>query len=70
MAPITDEMVADLKDKYHKLEARVWELEGRLAADGGKQSKAESMRMILMGPPGAGMSQNRLFSTRSLTNWV
>jgi len=54
MAPITDDMVADLKDKYHKLEARVWELEGRLAGDGGKKSTADSMRMILMGPPGAG----------------
>jgi adenylate kinase len=67
MAPITDDMVADLKDKYHKLEARVWELEGRLAGDGGKKSTADSMRMILMGPPGAGMSQNELLSTRLLT---
>ncbi|CAL5872297.1 uncharacterized protein PFLUO_LOCUS6558 [Penicillium psychrofluorescens] len=54
MAPITEEIVSGLKDTIGKLEARVVELEDRLA--GGKQSKslAEQMRIILMGPPGAG----------------
>jgi len=55
MAPITDEAVGDLKDLVHKLEARVRQLEDRLG-EGGKGPKAptESMRMILIGPPGAG----------------
>ncbi|KAJ5833134.1 adenylate kinase 1 [Penicillium riverlandense] len=54
MAPITEDIVSGLKDTIGKLEARVVELEDRLA--GGKQSKslAEQMRIILMGPPGAG----------------
>ncbi|KAL6251718.1 adenylate kinase [Rhinocladiella similis] len=54
MAPITDDMVSTLKDQVHKLESRIWELEQRLEAGGSKQPKADSMRMILMGPPGAG----------------
>lgn len=54
MAPITEDIVSGLKDTIGKLEARVVELENRLT--GGKQSKslAEQMRIILMGPPGAG----------------
>ncbi|KIW99497.1 adenylate kinase [Rhinocladiella mackenziei CBS 650.93] len=54
MAPITDEKVADLKDQFHKLEARIHELERRIEGRGSKPSVAESMRMILIGPPGAG----------------
>jgi hypothetical protein len=55
MAPITDSTVSDLKDLVHKLEARVHQLETRLG-DGGKKPKSpsDSMRMILIGPPGAG----------------
>jgi adenylate kinase len=55
MAPITDSTVSDLKDLVHKLEARVHQLEERLG-DSGKKPKtvSESMRMILIGPPGAG----------------
>lgn len=57
MAPITDQMVDDLKSTISKLESRVQELEARL--QGGKggataPSSTGSMRMILMGPPGAG----------------
>jgi len=55
MAPITDSAVSDLKKLVSKLESRIEELEARL--DGGKGSSASSggsMRMILMGPPGAG----------------
>lgn len=58
MAPITDETVDGLKSIIHKLEARVEQLEQRLT-HGGEGSKprsvAEQMRMVLMGPPGAGM---------------
>ena len=55
MAPITDEVVNGLKDTIGKLEARVEELEGRLSNQVKPKSVAEQMRIILMGPPGAGM---------------
>jgi len=55
MAPITDTTVSDLKDLVHKLEARVHQLESRLGEGGKKsQSPSEAMRLILIGPPGAG----------------
>jgi len=55
MAPITDDKVSDLKDLVHKLEARVHELERRLEGGGSsKPSTSDAMRMILIGPPGAG----------------
>lgn len=55
MAPITDSVVDELKSTVHKLEQRIAELEGRLSGHGGGSSTAqESVRMILMGPPGAG----------------
>ncbi|KAK2755680.1 adenylate kinase [Arachnomyces sp. PD_36] len=56
MAPIKDETVDSLKDTIAKLESRMNQLEQRLLhGDGDKQkSAAQSMRMILMGPPGAG----------------
>ena len=55
MAPITDSVVDELKSTVHKLEQRIAELEGRLSGHGGCSSSAqESVRMILMGPPGAG----------------
>lgn len=56
MAPIVDQVVDDLKSTISRLEARVAELEGRLG--GGKSSSSassEGVRMILIGPPGAGM---------------
>lgn len=59
MAPITQETVDGLKDIIHKLESRVADLEGRLV-HGGNDSKtssiSEQVRIILMGPPGAGVS--------------
>ncbi|KAI9851095.1 MAG: adenylate kinase [Pleopsidium flavum] len=60
MAPIKDDTVGALKDLVNKLESRVEQLEAKLQhAEGGpvaRKSKAntESVRMILMGPPGAG----------------
>lgn len=55
MAPITDETVSGLKDTIGKLEARVVELENRLVHGSSKpKTLAEQMRIILMGPPGAG----------------
>ncbi|KAL2001124.1 hypothetical protein VTN02DRAFT_2210 [Thermoascus thermophilus] len=53
MAPITEQTVEGLKDTIAKLEARVAQLEDRI--DGSKpKSLSEQMRIILMGPPGAG----------------
>lgn len=64
MAPIKDETVDALKDLIHKLESRVEQLEAKLEhKEGGPmarktKSNTESVRMVLMGPPGAGMSFN------------
>lgn len=55
MAPIQDASVDDLKHKVSTLEARIAELEQRLG--GGKTTPGtaqDGVRMILMGPPGAG----------------
>lgn len=55
MAPIREDTVNDLKDLVAKLESRVRQLEERLGEDGVKsRSPSQTMRMILMGPPGAG----------------
>lgn len=53
MAP-TDELVGTLKSTINTLENRVAELEARLAGKAGGGSGGDGMRMILMGPPGAG----------------
>ena len=59
MAPITDDTVDALRDTIRKLESRVHQLESRLGEGHGGSSAndrtMESIRMILMGPPGAGM---------------
>ncbi|KAF1917919.1 adenylate kinase 1 [Ampelomyces quisqualis] len=55
MAPVTESVVDELKSTVHRLEQRIAELEGRLSGHGGGSSAAQkSVRMILMGPPGAG----------------
>lgn len=54
MAPITEETVSGLKDTIHKLESRVVDLESRLVNGDKPKSVTEQMRIILMGPPGAG----------------
>lgn len=59
MAPIKDETVDNLRDLVQKLESRVQQLEAKLdgsAGASGQQTKGDgpSIRMILMGPPGAG----------------
>lgn len=61
MAPIKDETVDALKDLIGKLESRVEQLEAKLQnKEGGpiprkSKTNTESVRMVLMGPPGAGM---------------
>jgi len=56
MAPIGDDTVQTLQDLVQKLESRVKQLEDKLthAQAGTTHSPAEGVRMILMGPPGAG----------------
>ena len=58
MAPTPEDVVDSLKSTVDKLEARVAELESRLRGDASGISRGGSggdgMRMILMGPPGAG----------------
>ena len=55
-----DETVEALRDTIHQLESRVQQLEAKLASTGGNvssrgsRSNSDSVRMILMGPPGAG----------------
>ena len=57
MAPITDSAVSDLQSTVSRLEQRIAELESRLQGQVGIADQAqESVRMILIGPPGAGMS--------------
>ena len=56
---MSQELVDKLKSTVDKLEARVAELESRLTggnggASGGSGGGSSMMRMILMGPPGAG----------------
>jgi adenylate kinase len=59
MAPITDSAVSDLQGTVSRLEQRIAELESRLQGQVGIADQAqESVRMILIGPPGAGMSQD------------
>ncbi|KAF2640492.1 adenylate kinase-like protein cytosolic [Massarina eburnea CBS 473.64] len=55
MAPIQDSAVDDLKSVIARLESRIVDLEHKLAGTSGPSSSAsESVRMILIGPPGAG----------------
>ena len=56
MAPIGDDAVQSLHELVNKLESRVRELEDKLshAQAGIKHTPPEGVRMILMGPPGAG----------------
>ena len=60
MAPITDETVQNLRDLVNKLETRVHQLESKLEGSSGKARNVQSMRMILIGPPGAGMKRFRV----------
>lgn len=60
MAPIEDASVDALRDLVRKLETRVEQLESKLEQTTGgsstrKQKVTAGIRMILMGPPGAGI---------------
>ena len=68
MAPITDDIVETLRDTIHKLESRVQQLEAKLQGGGSSthspSSTTDSVRIILMGPPGAGMPMVQTFTQR------
>jgi adenylate kinase len=51
MAPVLEQVVEDLKATIAKLENRIAHLEGN---HGSSQGSTEGVRMILIGPPGAG----------------
>jgi adenylate kinase len=60
MAPLGEQLVDQLRGTVDKLEARVAELEARLhgkaqSSSSSSLSPSDEMRIILMGPPGAGM---------------
>ena len=56
MAPTLDD-VASIKDLINQLQTRVEQME-RSIRNGGQVTPAEQLRMILMGPPGAGKKRN------------
>lgn len=52
----SEQIIDQLKSHIGSLEQRINHLEGRLGKGGSSAaSAAEAMRMILIGPPGAGM---------------
>ena len=58
MAPTDSSLVDQLKATVDKLESRIMQLESRLAGNSSSSNSAsgDGMRMILIGPPGAGTS--------------
>lgn len=57
MAPLTQQVADDVKSTIAGLEARIAELEAKLSGHGGSSSSSSDsngVRMILIGPPGAG----------------
>ena len=60
MAPITEDTVEQLKSMVHRLESRVQELEQKIqGGEGASGNPLSAMRMVIMGPPGAGAPCNK-----------
>lgn len=76
MAPIKDETVEGLRDLISKLETRVEQLEAKLEqTTGGPSTRKQKnpvagIRMILMGPPGAGMDAMAAWENIRMSNRV
>jgi len=47
--------VDELKKLVSRLESRIEQLESKITGQGGSSASEDGMRMIIMGPPGAGM---------------
>lgn len=58
----SDPKVDDLKAQVADLTARIEKLEAGKAAGSDSQKPAEAMRMILIGPPGAGSCPRQVYS--------
>lgn len=56
MAPTVEQIVDDIKSSIQKLESRMSDLEARVEGKAAGVTAPSAMRMILMGPPGAGTS--------------
>lgn len=70
MAPVRDDMQS-IQETIKNLELRVRELEESLKSSEGRQKDLgdkSNIRLILMGPPGAGMKLN--FSEMSSSCWL
>lgn len=76
MAPIKDETVDELRDLVSKLETRVEQLEAKLEQTTGgpstrkQKNPSAGIRMILMGPPGAGMDSMAELAIIGISNLV
>ncbi|KAL9097711.1 MAG: hypothetical protein Q9165_000037 [Trypethelium subeluteriae] len=66
MAPITEEVAQSLLETVQRLEARLQQVEAKLEGRDFGSSSSESMRMILMGPPGADMLRAQVAKKTSL----
>ena len=57
MAPVDQNTADELRGLVKRLEMRVQELEGKLSGGSGSGANPlNTMRMVIMGPPGAGQS--------------
>ena len=70
MAPSIDDTVNDLKDVITKLETRLGELENRFFIPEKPKTLSERLRIILMGPPGAGMCFEVAQSEKGVNIWM
>lgn len=60
MAPTVEQIVDDIKSSIQKLESRMSDLEARVEGKAAGVTAPSAMRMILMGPPGAGTSEHSI----------
>lgn len=60
MAPTVEQIVDDIKSSIQKLESRMSDLEARVEGKAAGIAAPSAMRMILMGPPGAGTSEHSI----------
>ena len=68
MAPA--DVLDEVRDLVKKLESRLGRVEARLdGRNPDQQSQLSQMRMILMGPPGAGNNRSMLLHKPELSSW-